>query len=128
MGSVSLFFVSFVPLWLTLHPRPGPRRLQASYNEDMRVIAAAGVLCAVLAGPTVDAQAPAPAPGISAAAAAESLARKLTSIEARKREKVRKAQTVEVTEHELNSYLNLKLGTDMPTGITDVRVSLQRER
>jgi hypothetical protein len=60
--------------------------------------------------------------------AAESLARKLTSIEARKREKVSKPGTVEVTEHELNSYLNLKIGADMPTGISDVKVSMQRER
>ena len=91
----------------------------------MRVVALVAVACTVVGA--ARAQAPAPPPGPSVAAA-ESLARKLTSIEARKREKVRKPGTVEVTEHELNSYLNLKLKEDMPTGISDVQVSMQRER
>ena len=91
----------------------------------MRVVALVAVACTVVG--SVRAQAPAPPPGPSVAAA-ESLARKLTSIETRKREKVRKPATVEVTEHELNSYLNLKLKEDMPTGISDVQVSMQRER
>jgi hypothetical protein len=91
----------------------------------MRVVALVAVACTVVGA--ARAQAPAPPPGPSVAAA-ESLARKLTSIETRKREKVRKPGTVEVTEHELNSYLNLKLKEDMPTGISDVQVSMQRER
>ena len=91
----------------------------------MRVVALVAVACTVVGA--ARAQAPAPPPGPSVAAA-ESLARKLTYIETRKREKVRKPGTVEVTEHELNSYLNLKLKEDMPTGISDVQVSMQRER
>jgi hypothetical protein len=90
----------------------------------MRVAIAAAILGAVLAGEG-RAQAPPAGPTMPAA---ESLARKLTSIEARKRAKTRKPETVVVTEHELNSYLNLKMGTDMPTGVSDVKVSLQRER
>src|SRR5262245_61693981 len=90
----------------------------------VRLVAVIAALSSVPAG----AQAPAAAPAVSPAAAAESLARKLTAIEAKKRAKVRKPETVVVTEHELNSYLNLKLGTDMPKGLSDVRVSMQRER
>jgi hypothetical protein len=89
----------------------------------MRVVALVAAACVAAAG--AGAQAPPPGPTV---AAAESLARKLTTIEARKREKVTKPGTVEVTEHELNSYLNLKLKEDMPTGISDVQVSMQRER
>ena len=91
----------------------------------MRVVALAVAVCAVLGSASVDAQAPPPGPSLPAA---ESLARKLTSIEARKRAKTTKAETVIVTEQELNSYLNLKLGSDMPTGLSDVQVSMQRER
>jgi hypothetical protein len=89
------------------------------------VVAVIAAGCAVVG--SARAQAPAPPSGPTVAAA-ESLARKLTSIEARKRQKVTKPGTVEVTEHELNSYLNLKLKEDMPTGISDVQVSMQRER
>jgi hypothetical protein len=92
-----------------------------------RVIRSAALLAALASLPA-GAQAPGAASGVTAAAAAESLARKLTAIEAKKRAKVRKPETVVVTEHELNSYLNLKLGADMPTGISDVQVSMQRER
>lgn len=91
----------------------------------MRVVALAAAACAVLG--SANAQAPAPASGPSLPAA-ESLARKLTSIEARKRAKTTKPETVVVSEHELNSYLNLKLGSDMPKGLSDVQVSMQRER
>ena len=107
---------------------PGPGRRGASYNEDMKVLVPFGVLCGVLAVSPSEVRAQAPPPATTAAVAAESLARKLTSIEARKRQKTSKAETVEVSEHELNSYLNLKMGTEMPKGVTDVRVSLQRER
>lgn len=91
----------------------------------MRMVALVLVGCAVVGG--ASAQSPAPAPGPTTAAA-ESLARKLTSIEARKREKAAKPGTVVVTEHELNSYLQFKLAQDMPTGVSDVQVSMQRER
>ncbi|HET9316509.1 MAG TPA: hypothetical protein VFQ51_13030 [Vicinamibacteria bacterium] len=93
----------------------------------MKVVALVVAAGAVVGSASVRAQAQAPASGPTVAAA-ESLARKLTAIEARKREKARKPGTVEVTEHELNSYLNLKLKEDMPTGISDVQVSMQRER
>ena len=85
----------------------------------------AAAACVVVGGARLEAQSPAQGPSWPAA---ESLARKLTSIEARKREKTRKPETVVVTEHELNSYLNLKLGADMPTGLSDVQVQMQRER
>jgi hypothetical protein len=91
----------------------------------MKVLIRAVAVIAALSSVPVQAQAP---PANSPAAAAESLARKLTAIEAKKRAKVRKPETVVVTEHELNSYLNLKLGADMPTGVSDVQVSMQRER
>jgi hypothetical protein len=91
----------------------------------MRIVALVAAACAVVGSTRLEAQSPASGPTV---AAAESLARKLTSIEARKREKVSKPGTVVVTEHELNSYLNLKLGQDMPTGISDVQVSMQAER
>jgi hypothetical protein len=91
----------------------------------MKVLAVAAAACLVAGSVRVDAQAPATAP---TAGAAESLAKKLTSIEARKREKTRKPETVVVTEHELNSYLNLKMAADMPTGVSDVQVSMQSER
>jgi hypothetical protein len=100
----------------------GPWR---SYNDEMRIVALFAAACAVLGSARLDAQAPAPGPSLPAA---ESLARKLTAIETRKGEKARKPETVVVTEHELNSYLNLKLGAEMPTGISDVQVSMQRER
>jgi hypothetical protein len=89
----------------------------------MRVVVLAVAACAVAGSARPQAQSPTSGPSV---AAAESLARKLTSIEARKRQKVTKPGTVEVTEHELNSYLNLKLAEDMPTGISDVQVSMQR--
>jgi hypothetical protein len=91
----------------------------------MRVVALAVAACAVLGSGSLEAQSPAPGPSWPAA---ESLARKLTTIEAQKRQKTRKPETVEVTEHELNSYLNLKLGADLPTGLSDVQVSMLRER
>lgn len=88
-------------------------------------VASSAALCAVLLTPHLEAQAPPAAPTLPAA---EALARKLTTIEARKRQKARKPETVVVTEHELNSYLRLKLGADMPKGLSDVQVQMQRER
>lgn len=92
----------------------------------MRIVLAAA-MCVALGGSSADAQSNAAVAGPSWPAA-ESLARKLTSIGARKREKTRKPETIVVSEHELNSYLNLKLRADMPTGLSDVQVSMQRER
>jgi hypothetical protein len=94
----------------------------------MKVFALAAAAGLLVGAAGVDAQAPAATATSPTMGAAESLARKLTSIEARKREKTRKPETVVVTEHELNSYLNLKLCADMPTGVSDVQVSMQAER
>lgn len=85
-------------------------------------------LGAALGSSSVQAQPAPPAAAGPSWPAAESLARKLTSIEARQRAKARKPETIVVTEHELNSYLNLKLRADLPTGLSDVAVSMQRER
>jgi hypothetical protein len=63
--------------------------------------------------------------------AAQTLAKKLASIEKRGRSKPKgsgKAETVVVTEHELNSYLNLTLKQDLPKGVSDVHFAIQRER
>jgi hypothetical protein len=77
--------------------------------------------------PPASAQAPAPL----STGAAQTLARKLAAIERRGRNKPKgsgKAETVVVTEHELNSYLNLTLGQDLPKGVSDVHFAIQRER
>src|SRR4029453_2187599 len=92
----------------------------------MKVVVPAALAASLLAS-AAPAQAPAASAGPSLAAA-ESLERKLTSIEARKKQKARKPQTIVVTEQELNSYLNLKLREDMPPGVSDVQVKMQRER
>jgi hypothetical protein len=93
----------------------------------MRAVA----VCLTLAFATgASAQAPPPAPAFSESAAA-TLARKLFSIEKRGRTKPKgsgKAETVVVTEHELNSYLNLTLRQDLPKGVSDVHFAIQRER
>jgi hypothetical protein len=80
----------------------------------------------------------APAPGDSTPATdprrlvsqalAESLGRKLDSIEKRRKEKVSKPQTIVVTEGELNSYLAYTLAPDMPAGVSNVAVRFERER
>lgn len=89
-------------------------------------LAALVIASASLAG----AQAP-PAPPALSAAAAQTLAKKLASIEKRGRNKPKgsgKAETVVVSEHELNSYLNLILRQDLPKGVSDVHFAIQRER
>ena len=88
------------------------------------------VLVAVLLASPVPAQAPPGAPPLSPSAA-QTLAKKLASIEKRGRTKPKgsgKAETVVVTEHELNSYLNLTLRKDLPKGVSDVHFAIQRER
>jgi hypothetical protein len=88
------------------------------------------MLVAVLSAPWALAQAPPAAPPLSSSAA-QTLARKLASIEKRGRSKPKgsgKAETVVVTEHELNSYLNLTLAQDLPKGVSDVHFVIQRER
>ena len=59
---------------------------------------------------------------------ANSLTRKLESIEKRRREKNRQPQTVLFTQGELNSYLNLAYAEQLPKGLRDVEVRLDRDR
>jgi hypothetical protein len=94
----------------------------------MRVLSLA--LAASLAIPSAS-LASAPQPPALSAAAAQTLAKKLASIEKRGRNKPKgsgKAETVVVSEHELNSYLNLTLRQDLPKGVSDVHFAIQRER
>ena len=59
---------------------------------------------------------------------ANSLTRKLESIEKRRMEKKRKPQTVLFTQGEVNSYLNLTYAEKLPKGLRDVEVRLDRDR
>src|SRR5262249_61772139 len=60
---------------------------------------------------------------------AASLARKRADAERWMREGKRPAVShVEVSEGELNSYLNLSLGPRMPQGLTDLKVRLENDR
>jgi hypothetical protein len=69
-----------------------------------------------------------PRPGLSWSEA-DSLSRKLESIDRRSRQPAQaRPQSVLVTQGELNSYLNLSLGPQMPAGITDLEVMLESER
>ena len=81
-------------------------------------------LAVVLAASPLLAQDPRPAPtraGLSWAEA-DALTRKLADIEVRARRTPRKAETVRVTQGEVNSFLNLTYAPEMPTGVTDVDV------
>ena len=94
----------------------------------MKVLSLA--LVALVSASIATAQAP-PAPPPLSNAAALTLAKKLASIEKRGRNKPKgsgKAETVVVSEHELNSYLNLTLQKDLPKGVSDVHFAIQRER
>jgi hypothetical protein len=94
----------------------------------MRAVSA--MLVAVFSATAASAQAP-PAPPPLSQSAALTLAKKLASIEKRGRTRPKgsgKAETVVVTEHELNSYLNLTLAQDLPKGVSDVHFAIQRER
>jgi hypothetical protein len=73
---------------------------------------------------------PVPRAGLSWAEA-DSLTRKLASIEKRTTARSAppaRAETVLVTEGELNSYLNLSFASQMPPGLSDVHVRLEHER
>jgi hypothetical protein len=59
---------------------------------------------------------------------ANSLTRKLESIEKRRMEKSRKPQSVLFTQGEVNSYLNLTYAEKLPKGLKDVEVRLDRDR
>jgi hypothetical protein len=61
-------------------------------------------------------------PGLSWAEA-DSLSRKLAVIEERhNQQKARKSQPVQVTQGELNSYLNLSYASELPKGLSNVEV------
>lgn len=67
-----------------------------------------------------------PRPGLSWTES-DSLVRKLRAIESRQQAKVKRPETVLVTEGELNSYLNLELAPKLPKGVSDLLVRLDRD-
>lgn len=71
---------------------------------------------------------PAPARAGLSWAEADSLDRKLATIEERQKEKPRRRQTVQVTEGELNSFLNLSYASELPKGLSDIQVRFGHER
>jgi hypothetical protein len=94
----------------------------------MRAVSSALAACLTITTMALPASAQEPPLSTGAAVA---LARKLAAIEKRGRNRPKgsgKAETVVVTEHELNSYLNLTLARDLPKGVSDVHFAIQRER
>jgi hypothetical protein len=61
-------------------------------------------------------------------AAADALAQKLLDIQARARARQPQAASIPVSETELNSYLNLTLAPQIPPGVSDVALHLQKDR
>jgi hypothetical protein len=59
---------------------------------------------------------------------ADSLSRKLAVIEERQKTQSRARQTIQVTQGELNSYLNLAYADQLPRGLSNVDVRFGRER
>ena len=85
------------------------------------------VLAVLLAAPAQAGEASASRPPLSWADA-QSLTRKFEAIEVQSQSlRARKPASVLITESELNSYLNLTYGPQMP-GITDVDIRLDAER
>lgn len=82
----------------------------------------------VVAAAAADGMPTAPRSGPLSWDQANSLTRKLESIEKRRQEKTRKPQTVLFTQGELNSYLNLAYAEQLPKGLRDVEVRLDRDR
>jgi hypothetical protein len=68
-----------------------------------------------------------PRPGLSWTES-DSLVRKLQAIESRPKARPKRAETVLVTEGELNSYLNLELAGKLPKGVSELQVRLDRDR
>ncbi len=87
----------------------------------------AGLLL-VAAAAAADAMPTAPQSGPLSWEQANSLTRKLEAIEKMRMEKSRKPQTVLFTQGELNSYLNLAYAEQLPKGLRDVEVRLDRDR
>jgi hypothetical protein len=85
-------------------------------------------LAVLLAAPALAGEATPPRPPLSWTEA-ESLSRKLQAIELQTQMmRPRRAESVLVTEGELNSYLNLTFAPQMPPGISDVDIRLDSER
>jgi hypothetical protein len=83
------------------------------------------VLAGVAPSPSPAHARPAP-PGLSWAAA-ETLGAKLLALDRRQKDgRTARAETVEVTEKEVNSYVNLQ--ANMPEGVSDVKVRFDRDR
>jgi hypothetical protein len=67
-----------------------------------------------------------PRPGLTWEAA-DALVQKLADIEGRARAKKPQAPSTAVSQAELNSYLNLTLAAQMPPGVSDVDVHLEKD-
>ena len=92
------------------------------------MIVASLLLAATHAGAAADAMPTAPRGGPLSWDQANSLTRKLESIEQRRTAKNPKKQTVLFTQGEVNSYLNLVYADQLPKGVRDVEVRLDRDR
>ena len=87
------------------------------------------IVLAAVEAPPVGAARPAPPRAGLTWAEADSLTRKLDTIDRRSRQRPpARPESVLVTQGELNSYLNLSLGYQMPPGVTDLEVTLETER
>jgi hypothetical protein len=86
------------------------------------------VLMLLADGPVPSTARPAPSRPELSWSAADALAKKLVLVEQRVKQRVSARQTVQVTEGELNSYLNLTYASQMPRGLTDVDVRFGHDR
>lgn len=91
------------------------------------------VLLSLLAVPALTLDGPATAIRSSAPAGlsweeADSLARKIFVLEKRQKERSTKAETILVTQGELNSFLSLAYASKMPKGVTGVIVRIDQDR
>jgi hypothetical protein len=92
------------------------------------MIVASLLIAAVHAGASGDAMPTAPRSGPLSWDQANSLTRKLEAIEQLRMAKRPKKQTVLFTQGEVNSYLNLVYADQLPKGLRDVEVRLDRDR
>lgn len=111
--------------------RPDPWATARVYNRCV-LLAPLCVVALWLVSPAASAESPRPAPTRSGVSwkEAQSLGHKLEAIDKRiqaRPARRARADIVLVTEGELNSYLNLSLGSRMPAGVTDVDVRLDRD-
>ncbi|HEY5908446.1 MAG TPA: hypothetical protein VIZ31_10405 [Vicinamibacteria bacterium] len=90
---------------------------------------AAGGAALALSSPRALAGEVAAPPRTFSVEAAEALVQKLDTMARRaQKKKPPREKTVTVTEGELNSYLNLTLAKKIPKGITDLEVTMERDR